>query len=321
MQTLGLSSANQNARRNYMIAWREWDMKLVKLAFPLLFFVLLAEAQNGAEPSTRWAQFLPNAMDGWQSVFTDGIYHVENLYDYLDGGAEVYLSYGFRMLIHRIYRHSKQPDILLDFYDMGNGENSYGLFLHLVQKPDSIPLYGQGSYFANGYLVFQKGPFLISILAFEQTPQSEHCLKDLAHFIDQKIRQTAALPSLPKFLPKAKQIPHSLRYFHSYFWLQRAFNLPKQNIFRISDSVKVALARYSDGTTLALIAYPIPHQTQRVKEELFQNYFHTKGKSSLLQKGKAYYLLATKGNILIFGKNEHNPESIKSILLKLQHLK
>ena len=292
-------------------------MRRITLFILLLFLTSFLSAQSKNSLSGEWKQLLPDSIDGWQRIAADEIYQANNLYEFLDGGAEVYLHYGFRRLIHRIYRRNNGPDILLDFYDMGNCDNAYGLFLQ--QSVDSDSTFGQGSYYAQGYLLFWKSRYLITILALQETPQSKRAVFDLARKIDNRIQPPCPLPALPSKLPLKKRIKHSLRFFHTYFWLRRAFNLPEKNIFRITDSVKVALARYSDGTTLALIAYPEAKQALKVMEALLRSYFKTSSQTPVVQKGNDHYLLEVKGNILIFARNSRGSAPLKNLLTILKN--
>ncbi len=292
-------------------------MRRVMLLILLLFLTSFLSAQSKNSLSGEWKQLLPDSIDGWQRIAADEIYQANNLYEFLDGGAEVYLQYGFRRLIHRIYRRNNGPDILLDFFDMGNCDNAYGLFLQ--QSVDSDSTFGQGSYYAQGYLLFWKNRYLITILALQETPQSKRAVFDLARQIDNRIQPPCPLPALPSKLPLKKQIKHSLRFFHTYFWLRRAFNLPEKNIFRITDSVKVALARYSDGTTLALIAYPEAKQALKVMKVLLRSYFKTSSRTPVVQKGNDHYLLEVKGHILIFARNSRGSAPLKNLLTILKN--
>ncbi len=285
--------------------FQELFLSLILFTFPLKMAAATGD-------SLLWAIRLPQSIDGWHAQLPDAVYHRTNLYAFIDGAAEVYLNYGFRSLFHRTYQRPNQPDILLDIYDMGNGENSYGLFLQQAQNPDSLPRFGQGSQYVRGYLIFWKGPYFISILAFRETAQSKKCLSDLAAFIDRQIKTASPLPALVHALPRKNRIARSLRYFHSYFWLQRAFQLPLQNIFQVTDSVKIALARYNDGTTLAIMAYPTPQSAEKIRQKVLNDFFRAGSqKTQILTKGGHSYLLKQEGHLLIFAQNDRNPQILK----------
>ncbi len=283
-----------------------------QLFLSLILFALPFKTAAATDGTLHWANILPHNIDGWQVQLPDAIYNRANLYEFIDGAAEVYLNYGFRNLFHRTYQRPDQPDILLDIYNMGKGENSYGLFLQQAQNPDSLPRFGQGSQYVRGYLIFWKGPYFIRLLAFQETAQSKKCLLDLATIIDRQIKSTSSLPALTEALPQKKRIARSLRYFHSYFWLQRAFRLPPQNIFQINDSVKIALAQYTDGTTLAVIAYPDSQAADKIKQKLLRDFFRTTHRTSIIKKGKHHFLLVQINRFLVFAQNDRKPHVLKN---------
>jgi hypothetical protein len=54
----------------------------------------------------------------------------ESLFEYLDGGAERYLTHGFRRLLHVRYQLGDDPmaSVTLDLYDMGSQLGAFGIY-------------------------------------------------------------------------------------------------------------------------------------------------------------------------------------------------
>ena len=115
-------------------------------------------------------KILPDRIEGWAIHEEDKVYGRDNLYDYIDGGAELYLSYAFQKVINRIYTAPDQPDILVDIFDMGSSRNAYGVFSHAREVEDST--FGQGSQHTSGLLLFWKDRYYISIMAIPETEAS-----------------------------------------------------------------------------------------------------------------------------------------------------
>ncbi|PWB67507.1 MAG: hypothetical protein C3F15_17855 [Holophagae bacterium] len=84
------------------------------------------------QPGIDLIGLLPDAsrLAGWRVVEGPVAYGPERLYDYLDGGAERYLGYGFRQLVHIRYQLGEDPlaCVTLDLYDMGGAPGAFGLF-------------------------------------------------------------------------------------------------------------------------------------------------------------------------------------------------
>jgi hypothetical protein len=79
-------------------------------------------------------------LDGWRVVEGPVSYGPDTLYDYLDGGAERYLGYGFRELVHVRYQLGEDPlaCVTLDLFDMGGAPGAFGLFRSAL-PPDATP--------------------------------------------------------------------------------------------------------------------------------------------------------------------------------------
>ena len=54
-------------------------------------------------------------------------YEPDNLYEYIDGGADVFLLYDFQRLLHQNFKAGK-GEITADIYDMGKAENAFGIY-------------------------------------------------------------------------------------------------------------------------------------------------------------------------------------------------
>ncbi len=46
---------------------------------------------------------MPAEINGWKKSLKDTIYTPENLFEYINGGAELYISYNFKQLLTQKY--------------------------------------------------------------------------------------------------------------------------------------------------------------------------------------------------------------------------
>jgi hypothetical protein len=54
-------------------------------------------------------------------------YKPDTLYEYIDGGADVYLLYDFQRLLHQNFR-TPGGELTADIYDLGKPENAFGIY-------------------------------------------------------------------------------------------------------------------------------------------------------------------------------------------------
>jgi hypothetical protein len=96
--------------------------------------MLLALAARPARPAPAadLAALLPPAstLRGWTVAEGPVGYGPDDLFEYMDGGAERYLSYGFRALAHVRYRWGADSlaCVTLDVFDMGSDLGAFGIY-------------------------------------------------------------------------------------------------------------------------------------------------------------------------------------------------
>jgi hypothetical protein len=195
---------------------------------------------------------LPDSLSGWK-LKERTVYDSSTLYEYIDGGAELYLSYGFEGLLNLRYGQPDQPDIIVDIFDMGKSRQAFGVFSHSRELIDST--FGQGSQYTAGLLLFWKGRFYISILASPETAASKKMVFRLAKFFDEQITETGELPSLLGKLPTENLLEESIRYFNHPLWVNTYYFLTEDNIFHIGKNTQAVLAKYRGMGILLLVQY------------------------------------------------------------------
>jgi hypothetical protein len=88
-------------------------------------------------------QDLPSRVGKWKAHDKDEFYNRDTLYQYINGGAELYLAFDFQQVFVRRHIGSDNTEIILDIYDMGNADDAFGLFS--VEREDEEIGIGQDS--------------------------------------------------------------------------------------------------------------------------------------------------------------------------------
>ncbi|APF20920.1 DUF6599 family protein [Caldithrix abyssi] len=290
-------------------------MKAIKL---IIFFLIIFNGafamQITSEDSSFMTDILPDTLNGWRSEGSDQIYTAENLYEFINGGAELYLSYGFKKLYHRTYVRKDYPDILVDVFDMGSAANAFGVFMHTREKVEAA--FGQGSEYVQGFLNFWKDRFYISILTMAETPQSKAALFKLAAQIDAQIPQKGEIPDLVRKLPQEGLKPASVRYFHHYIWLNSYLYLSHDNILNISEKERIALGKYSDGSTLVIIQYENIEKAKNSYQTLGQKYFPEMKKNDVFKVRNIFLTFNLHPPYLIIAANDQSADGLKKLVQK-----
>ena len=72
-------------------------------------------------------QLVPQAVNGWRAQAGGQVYDRTTLFDYIDGGAELYLAYSFREMLACRFHREGHPDIVVDLFDMDSSEDAFGV--------------------------------------------------------------------------------------------------------------------------------------------------------------------------------------------------
>lgn len=226
-----------------------------------------------SSPPIDLVSLLPDDVGGWRVGADDQAFTPENLFDYINGGAELYLSYGFKSVLSRTYTNADRPEIIADIFDMGSSENAFGVFSHSREIIDDT--IGQGSQYSHGLMLFWKDRYYVSILASPETAETKEAVFELARHIDQEIPGEGPLPRTLDLLPRDSLDLASVRYFHHYIWLNSHYYVADENILRIERDTNAALAKY--GTTganhLLLVAeYPYDKRAREAQDGFVTHY-------------------------------------------------
>jgi hypothetical protein len=216
---------------------------------------------------------LPAEVSGWKKADPPQAYDKNNLFDYIDGGAELYISYNFQKLLAVRYMAGTEEEIVVDIFDMGSSYNAFGLFSHGREREDGLA--GQGSEYNAGLLTFWKDRFYVSILAYPETEAKKEAVLGLGRKLADAVPVEGELPPVIGLLPRANLVPESIRYFHHYIWLNSHFFVANQNILLIDDKTQAVLAKYkTDDKPLHLLIalYPDAAKAKEAGRSFLRNY-------------------------------------------------
>jgi len=201
--------------------------------------------------------FFPPAARGWDLAPEEEIRTPENLYEYIDGASELYISYGFEKLTTRRYLSTGQPEITVDLFDMGAPKNAFGIFAHSQEAPNSE--IGQDSEYLDGLLRFWQGRYYVSLSGSPETPELRLALMDLGRQIAERLPPAAGRPEILSFLPQEGLLAASLRCFHHHAWQNTYLFVADDDILGIDAGAEAVLAKYDQGQgrpVVLLVLYP-----------------------------------------------------------------
>ncbi len=204
--------------------------KLLKSFIPfILFFSFLnAGGTLSEEENVSSLHILLPDVVTWKIPEPPQDYFPETLFEYINGAAEIYLSYDFKELTAGQYeKGDSNASLIIEIYDMGNEKNSFGIY-SAERFPDSqfISIGNQG-YLEEETLNFIVGKYYIKLLCFDSGEEAANFLKLFAQDVVKRVKDKGSLPSALAFFPKQGIVRNSekfiLRNFMGYSFLHSGY--------------------------------------------------------------------------------------------------
>ena len=154
--------------------------------------------------------FAPN----WRQDGTPQQYSPDNLFEYINGQAELYLDYGFKELytINFRYRERENETLTVEVYEMGAPLNAWGLYSLLRRPTYRFQQIGGTEAVVATFLVrFAKNSKLVQVSAPTKAPHIHTDMVKMATLIAERIPSSAP-PAELSLLPTGGQVEHTIKY-------------------------------------------------------------------------------------------------------------
>jgi hypothetical protein len=200
-------------------------------------------------------------------------YEGEALFDYINGGAELYLSYGLKGMTGCKYDAPELPTLTVEVYEMTAPKNAFGVFTQSRDKEEAD--YGQGSQSFDDFIMFWKDRYFVIVRTDRGLPESTAAIRHLAALTDKAISGRGEVPSIVSELPAEGLSPAGYLYFHHYIWLNAYHFIADYNLINIDEHTDALLAKYGSGDDrcyLLLVNYPSEEAAATAGRQMQEKY-------------------------------------------------
>jgi ABC-type amino acid transport substrate-binding protein len=156
-------------------------------------------------------------LKGWTQKGKPDVYTPDNLFEYINGAAEVFLSYDLQALATITYENRKKNSFTVDVYRHNNNRNGFGIYS--AEKPQDgnfIPIGAQG-YYEKGILNFLKGTYYVKMSGYDLGDNDKQVLTTAAAAIAETLKGTVGVPTAAKCFPGKGKQANSERYINRNF--------------------------------------------------------------------------------------------------------
>jgi hypothetical protein len=167
-----------------------------------------------AEQALR--QLLPpdEAIPVWKQEGKAQMYTPDNLYEYIDGKAEYFLSYDVHRVISQTYASTANQEhkITLDIYDMTAPVNAFGAY-SAERYPDSkiVPIGNEGLV-AESSLEFWKQRYFVRVVGSVLSDELAEPVRTFGSWVADHLTGPSPDPPLLKCLPRVGYVKQSVQY-------------------------------------------------------------------------------------------------------------
>ena len=196
-----------------------------------------------------------------------------DLFNHIDGGAELFIEYGFEKLLVQRYTLGKS-ELTLEIYEMESPEAALGIYL--MKSGPETPVAGIHARNSGekSQLTILKSKYFVYVNNFDGDARNLPAMVALANIALESIREVPTEGLLGQ-LPKEAQVGRSQRLIRGPVALQPFYTFGEGDIFQLQGKIFGVLADYrGEGDALytwLIIPFPDQKQALSVYENLRAN--------------------------------------------------
>ncbi len=157
-------------------------------------------------------------VSGWESPSPPRFFEPDNLWEYINGQAELYLGYGFQLVVTSDYTSREDSSsLVVDIYLMESPHHAFGIYAAERTPEDNFIDVGVQGYVGGNILNFWKGPYYVKLTSFQSSPSAEEVLIRFSRVIADKIPGSYSEPELFACFPEKNRVRMSERYIPQNF--------------------------------------------------------------------------------------------------------
>lgn len=157
---------------------------------------------------------LPCCAEGWTLDGKIGQYTAGNLYEHINGEAELYLPYGFEALGTAFYSRGRNPGagIAADIYRMGSALDAFGIYSNYRDGGVELVKIGAEGFINESQLMFFKDRYFVRLSISGTVEGGRSLLLQCAKSIAVKIPGADVRPEDLRMLDVQGVVPDTIRY-------------------------------------------------------------------------------------------------------------
>jgi hypothetical protein len=198
-----------------------------KVFFPVIMAVICLTG-TGTAAAGDYARFF-TGIDGWEKPDEVDVYVPDNLWDIINGAADVFMAYDFQTLYWGEYTKSSDSDIyiVLEIYRQGDPVNAFGVYSQERPRSPQLIDIGVQGYNLPGVLHFFVADCYVKIRSHDRSEETAMAMEKIARHVSDAIDSDPSFPAQLSILPEENKVRFSEEFINTNFlghpFLSRAF--------------------------------------------------------------------------------------------------
>ncbi len=273
----------------------------MKTLFPLWLLVMILPISlkiTGQDAE----KLLPSNDDlqGWKMTTEPKVYEGDKLFELIDGGAEIYLEYGFQRAVSVHYADPALNNILVEIYEMADDASAYGIFSLSQQTNEWTKEFGNLSAGKEDYISFWKSRYYVSISWSSRQNLDKPSLSMMAILISQNIPEDGDYPEIVKSF-EATEIGTKAAFLKGNLALSNFYYFDYKDIFELKEAVASTQVFYHR----IIIKYPGKNKAIEVLSSATQSIMNNKRFTDVMMTFQGLSCRDNKGNMILIRQIEN----------------
>jgi hypothetical protein len=179
-------------------------------------------------PAAQAADVRFPSVSGWKQVGEIQTFNPNTLYEYINGGADLYLAYDFDELKVAEYQNGKKASVTVEVYRHRTATHAFGVYSQVRVRGANFIDVGVQGYQEVHALNFLSGNTYVKITSFETGPEDQAILLTFAKAVAGNLGGKGAFPSILAGFPGEGKVKNSEKFiarkFLGYPFLHSAFS-------------------------------------------------------------------------------------------------
>jgi hypothetical protein len=185
--------------------------------FILYFSMSLSYGQESLFPQ------IPN----WKITQDDPVYNANNLWDIIDGAADLYLEYAFIDLHIARYFSTDSIEVKVELYRHASNVDAFGMYSQERDTGYNFIQLGVQGYLQQGVLNYLTGSYYIKLSTYQTGNKAQDAMVTIGRKLAERLKQNNAMPKLFQVFPSKGKLSNTEQYvarnFLGYGFLNSAY--------------------------------------------------------------------------------------------------